>query len=234
MEEVAHLIAAHALARGAPQYVVTPNAQHIVLLNKDSEFRRIYREAFLVVPDGMSLLWAARFLGASLKERVNGTDLMVRVCELAALNGLRVFLLGGRPGAADGAKEQLQQRYPSLDLIGTYCPPYGFESQPDEIDKINQVIAAASPHILFVGLGAPKQEKWISEHCKQLGVPVALGIGVSFEFVAKLVRRAPAWMQGFGLEWLFRLISEPRRLWRRYVFGIPEFVFLVLKQRWRA
>jgi N-acetylglucosaminyldiphosphoundecaprenol N-acetyl-beta-D-mannosaminyltransferase len=200
-------------------------------LQKDAHFREIYRKAFLVVPDGVSLLWAAKFLQTPLLGRVNGTDLFERLCAIAADKGLKVFLLGGRPGAAEKAKETLQARYPSLDIVGTYCPPYGFESNPAELDAIDSKIKAAAPHILFVGLGAPKQEYWIYDHYQKLGVPISVGIGVSFELVAGMVKRAPVWMQKKGLEWLFRLIVEPGRLWQRYVMGNPQFIWLVLMQR---
>ena len=150
---------------------------------------------------------------------------------VAERKGLKVFLLGGRPGAAEAAKKTLQARHPNLQIVGTHCPPYGFESQPEELASINSNIKAAASVILFVGLGAPKQEKWIYQNYQELGVPVSLGIGVSFELVADMVQRAPLWMQKWGLEWLFRLIVEPKRLWKRYVMGNPQFMWLVIKQR---
>ncbi|OUL22564.1 WecB/TagA/CpsF family glycosyltransferase [Nostoc sp. 106C] len=229
--EVVNQIVNHALSKGKPEYVVTPNAMHILSLQKDVYFREIYRQAFLVVPDGVSLLWAAKFLQTPLKDRVNGTDLFEKLCAIAAEKGLRVFLLGGRPGAAEQAKQKLKARHPNLSIVGTYCPPYGFEYQPEELESINSKIKAASPDILFVGLGAPKQEKWIANNYLELQVPISIGIGVSFELVADMVRRAPVWMQKAGLEWLFRLIVEPSRLWKRYILGNPTFIWLVLKQR---
>ncbi|MEB3294139.1 MAG: WecB/TagA/CpsF family glycosyltransferase [Synechococcales bacterium] len=221
----------HVVYDKTPEYVVTPNAYHLLLLQQDQYFRDIYQDAFLSVPDGVPLLWAAKFLGTPLTDRVNGTDLFEQLCAIAARRNLKVFLLGGRPGAADKAKEVLQNRHPSLKIVGTCCPSYGFEANPMEIAQINAQIVAAAPDILFVGLGAPKQEKWIHQNYQQLGVPVSLGIGVSFELVADMVRRAPRFMQKTGLEWLFRLLVEPRRLWQRYILGNPMFVWLVLKQR---
>lgn len=230
-DEVIELIVKHTLTSEKPEYVVTPNAMHILLLQKDAEFRKIYSKSFLVVPDGVSLLWAAKFLQTPLNGRVNGTDLFEKICAIAAQKNLKVFLLGGRPRAAQQAKEVLQARHPNLTIVGTYCPPYGFESQPKELDLINSQIKAVSPDILFVGLGAPKQEKWIAANYLDLGVPISIGIGVSFELVANMVTRAPVWMQKAGLEWLFRLIVEPQRLWKRYILGNPTFIWLVLKQR---
>ncbi|OKH41542.1 glycosyltransferase [Calothrix sp. HK-06] len=230
-DEVVERIMNTALSNDAPEYVVTPNAQHVLTLQKDARFREIYRKAFLVVPDGVSLLWAAKFLQTPLQGRVNGTDLFESLCSIAAEKGLKIFLLGGRPGAADKAAEILQARYPDLNIVGTYCPPYGFESNPVELALINAKIKAAAPHILFVGLGAPKQENWIYNNYQQLGVPISIGIGVSFELVAGMVKRAPVWMQKRGLEWLFRLIVEPYRLWQRYIIGNPLFIWLIIKQK---
>jgi N-acetylglucosaminyldiphosphoundecaprenol N-acetyl-beta-D-mannosaminyltransferase len=230
-DQVLDRITNHAIAGRDPEYVVTPNAMHIISLQEDAAFREIYRQAFLVVPDGVSLLWSAKFLNTPLNGRVNGTDLFEQLCAVAAERGLKVFLLGGRERAADAAREILEARHPALKIVGTHCPPYGFESQSTELALINAKIIAAQPDLLFVGLGAPKQEKWIAANYQQLGVPISVGIGVSFELVANMVSRAPVWMQKTGLEWLFRLIVEPGRLWKRYIIGNPLFILLVLKQR---
>ncbi|BAU13327.1 glycosyl transferase, WecB/TagA/CpsF family [Leptolyngbya sp. NIES-3755] len=230
-QEALELIVNQAASGTEPKYVVTPNAHHLVTLQRDRHFRKIYQDAFLSVADGVPLLWAAKFLGTPLSDRVNGTDLFEELCRFAAENNLSVFLLGGRPQAADRAATVLKQRYPRLKLAGTYCPPFGFEKDAIEVENINQRIRAAKPHILFVGLGAPKQEYWMYQHCRSINVPVSLGIGVSFEFVAGMVKRAPGWMQQTGLEWLYRLVSEPGRLWRRYLVCNSVFVWLVLKQK---
>lgn len=236
-DEVINIIVNYLKEVSEPKYVVTPNAQHLVILQKDAYFRKIYGEAFLSVPDGVSLLWAAKFLGTPLKDRVNGTDLFERLCAVSAEKGFRVFLLGGRPGksrslaAADAAASILQKRYRSLHIVGTYSPPYDFENDDVELQSINSIIKAASPDILFVGLGAPKQEKWIYENYQELGVPISAGIGVSFELVSGMVKRAPKFMQKSGLEWFFRLLMEPSRLWKRYVVCNTKFVCLVIRQR---
>jgi N-acetylglucosaminyldiphosphoundecaprenol N-acetyl-beta-D-mannosaminyltransferase len=230
-KEVVELIINHALFDKKPEYVVTPNAHHIVTLQDDFYFQEIYRNSFLSVSDGVPLLWAAKFLGTPLQGRVNGTDLFERLCAVGAEKGLKIFLLGGRPGAAEQAAQVLQHQHPNLKISGTYCPPYGFENDAREREHINNLVKTASPDILFVGLGAPKQEKWIYENYRQLAVPVSIGIGVSFELVSNMVTRAPVVMQRLGLEWLFRLLVEPRRLWKRYVLGNTIFVWLVIKQR---
>jgi N-acetylglucosaminyldiphosphoundecaprenol N-acetyl-beta-D-mannosaminyltransferase len=229
-DDVVEAIVAHAAHGGAPAYVVTPNAHHVVLLQRDALLRETYKRAFLVVADGVPLLWAARLLGMHLPERVNGTDLFEALCARAARQGLRVFLLGGREGAAAAAAARLTARHPSLNICGVHCPPMNFERNATENSLVLASISDARPHLLFVGLGAPKQEYWMYRNCEQLGVPVSLGIGVSFELVGGIVPRAPRWMQRSGLEWLYRLGAEPGRLWKRYLVGNTFFCALVLRQ----
>lgn len=226
-ETVVETIIDRALSGGTPSYVVTPNASHIVMLQDDPLFREIYDQAFLSVPDGVPLLWAANLLGTPLAGRVNGTDLFEALCARAETLGLRVFLLGGREGAALKASERLRARHPSLRICGTYCPPFGFENSRLETQRILSAVEAAKPDLLFVGLGAPKQEYWMYRHLDTIHVPVSLGVGVSFEFVGGVVARAPRWMQSAGLEWFYRLCSEPARLWKRYVFGNARFCRLM-------
>jgi N-acetylglucosaminyldiphosphoundecaprenol N-acetyl-beta-D-mannosaminyltransferase len=230
-EKVVEIISDHAQSGQTSRYVVTPNAQHIVLFQSDKRFQAVYQNAFLSVPDGVPLLWAAQFLQTPLSERVNGTDLFENLCEIAAQQKLKVFLLGGRPNVAETTKILLQRRHPKLNIVGTYCPPYGFESDPVELERVNYAIQAAAPNILFVALGSPKQELWIYNNYQSLGVPISLGIGASFELVSGVVPRAPKLMQKIGMEWLFRLLMEPRRLWKRYIVCNTVFIWLVLRQR---
>jgi N-acetylglucosaminyldiphosphoundecaprenol N-acetyl-beta-D-mannosaminyltransferase len=230
LEETVDRVIEHAAARGAPAFVVTPNAHHVVMLQESEPFREVYREAWLSVADGVPLVWASRLLRTPLPGRVNGTDLFEAVCAAAAGRGLRVFLLGGRPGAADAAARVLRERHPDLQLAGTYCPPFGFERDAGESARVVEAVREARPDILFVGLGAPKQEIWMRENGEAVGVPVSLGIGVSFELVAGVVQRAPQWMQRSGLEWFYRLRMEPGRLWKRYAVTNPRFVALVMRQ----
>jgi N-acetylglucosaminyldiphosphoundecaprenol N-acetyl-beta-D-mannosaminyltransferase len=229
-DAVVDAIAMQAVAGAPPRYVVTPNAHHVVLLQDDALLREIYRRAFLVVPDGVPLLWAAALLGARLHGRVNGTDLFEALCARAAEQDLGVFLLGGREGAARAAAARLRARHPALRICGMYCPPLGFENDPAESVKVLAAVNASKPHLLFVGLGAPKQEYWMHRNIEHLSVGVALGIGGSFEFVAGVVARAPRWMQQAGLEWLHRVGAEPARLWKRYLFGNARFCMLVTRQ----
>ncbi|HEX2095672.1 MAG TPA: WecB/TagA/CpsF family glycosyltransferase [Longimicrobiaceae bacterium] len=229
LEEAVRRIVDRARAGGPPEYVVTPNAHHVVLLQDSELFRRIYDAAWLSVADGMSVVWASRILGRPLPGKVSGIDLFQAVCGAAAGTGLRVFLLGGRPGAAAEAARVMRAARPELVIAGTYCPPMGFENDPAESARALQAVRAAAPHILFVALGAPKQEIWMYENRARLGVPVSAGVGAAFDFAAGFVRRAPRWMQRTGLEWVFRVLMEPGRLGRRYAVTNPRFVRIFLR-----
>ena len=231
-DQVCASIITHARNQGKPAYVLTPNAQHIVLLEKERRLQEIYDHADLVIPDGISLLIAARLYGRSLQQRVAGVDIFKQLCGLAAEDGLHVFLLGGRPGSAELASANLQGAHPNL-RCSTYCPPLGFEQDAAALQETADAIRAAQPDILFVAFGAPKQEYWIYEHGLQLSVPVCIGVGGSFEIVGGVVPRAPQWAQNIGCEWLYRLCMEPRRMWRRYLIGNLEFATIVLRQRIR-
>ncbi len=200
-----------------PSYVVTPNVDHIVKLDSDEEFKAVYKDADLILTDGMPLIWISKFKGTPIKEKVSGSDLFPKVCELAAKNGYRIFLLGAAEGIAAKAAKNLQCKYKGLEIAGTYSPRYGFEKDKKEIDKINTIIKLAKPDILAVGLGAPKQEKFIYQFKDKLNVPVSLAIGASIDFEAGNIQRAPEWMQKCGLEWFYRLCKEPSRMYKRYL-----------------
>lgn len=230
MEESIQRVAEFILSKNY-SYIVTPNIDHIVRLQKDAYFKKIYDGASLVLADGVPILWAARFLSAPLKEKISGSDLFPKLCEASAKNGWKVFFLGGGEGAAENAADVLKTQYPLLQVVGTYCPPLGFDDDENKNRIIINMIKDVKADILFVGLGSPKQEKWIYKYKDQYQVPVSIGVGVSFEFVAGVVKRAPKWMQKIGLEWFWRLIMEPKRLWKRYLIDDPVFFWLVLKQK---
>jgi N-acetylglucosaminyldiphosphoundecaprenol N-acetyl-beta-D-mannosaminyltransferase len=211
-------------------YVVTPNVDHVVRLQRNREFSDIYAGASAVFPDGMPIIWASRLLGVPLKERVTGADLLPDVCNLSSSKGYRLFFLGGRPGVARAAGERLCNRYPPLRLVGTYSPPFGFEHDRKENNKIITMINSKKPDILFVGLGCPKQEKWIHNNIGKLGINVALCTGAAFDFVAGSMKRAPEWVQKMGLEWFHRLLSEPGRLWKRYLVDDTVFLKMVMRE----
>ncbi len=215
-------------------YAVTANVDHVVRFHREPEVRHLYADADLVVADGMPLVWASRLLGDPLPERVAGSDLFPALCAQAAERGLQVFLLGGDPGTAERAAETLQARHPAL-RVQTYCPPFGFEKDAIESSRAVDAVRQAAPDILFVGLGSPKQEKWIAEHGAACGVKVSIGVGISFSFISGDVPRAPRWMQRGGLEWVHRLGREPGRLWKRYLWDDRIFLYLLLRalgRRW--
>lgn len=202
---------------GTNQYVVTPNVDHIVKLEKDALFREIYAHASLVLTDGQPLIWISRLMKIPIVEKVSGSDLFPKVCERAAMKGYPVFLLGAAEGVAARAAENLRKKYPGLKIAGTYSPPVGFEKNVEELERITDMIRVAAPQILALGLGTPKQEKFFYQNKEKLQVPVTLHIGGSIDFEAGNIKRAPAWMSKMGLEWLYRLLKEPGRMWKRYL-----------------
>ncbi len=215
---------------GAPtRHVVTANAQFYVLANQSGTFRRCLEHADYICADGMPIVRMCRLLGAEQVERITGVDLIPPLCAAAAANNLPIYLLGGLPGAAGATAALLMDRFPGLEVSGVGCPPVGFEERPEVLNEVLRSIRAARPAILFVALGAPKQEYFIQRHIRQLGVPVAVGVGGSFELLAGIRRRAPLWMQRAGLEWVFRWMQEPRRLAYRYLVGNPLFTCYALR-----
>jgi N-acetylglucosaminyldiphosphoundecaprenol N-acetyl-beta-D-mannosaminyltransferase len=218
---------------GVSHVVLTPNVDHIMLVQRDQKFRELYRRGDLVLADGTPVVWASRYLRNPLPERVPGSDLTPILAAHAAERGHSVYFMGGQPGAAESTARILSERHPKLRVAGHACPPVGFDRDPFADSAMVDEIRAAAPDILFVALGAPKQEFWIDRHHEALGVPVSIGIGASLDFVAGIVPRAPRWTHGIGAEWLWRLLKEPRRLWRRYLVDDLPFVGLVLRQRRR-
>jgi N-acetylglucosaminyldiphosphoundecaprenol N-acetyl-beta-D-mannosaminyltransferase len=219
------------VARALPGQVITANVDQLVGNRRDPGMRALYRDADLVVPDGVPLLWAARFLKTPLAERVNGTDLMEGICALAARKGLPVFLLGGPQGIADLAARSLCRRFPGLPVVGTYFPDFGFEDRPGESETMRALLRERKPAILFVSLGYPKGVQWIARNLAACGIPVAIEVGSSFMYASGRMRRAPRWMQARGLEWLWRLGHEPRRLWKRYLLRDLPFFYHLVRQR---
>lgn len=218
-------------ARGA--YVVTPNADHVVRAEKDPSFVAICDDADLVLADGMPLLWAAALQGSPLPAKVSGSDVMPALCRRAAERGLKVFLLGGVGTEAEVAAENLRAASPGLQVAGTYSPPFGFENDAAECRRIVDLVNASGAHIVFVGVGSPKQEQWIARWRTELEAGVLLGVGISIAFAAGTRRRAPRLMQKTGTEWLFRLAQEPRRLAGRYLRDFQIFS-IALRGAWRA
>lgn len=212
-------------------YVVTPNVDHIVRLEKDEELQKVYKNASLILTDGKPLIWISKWYKTPIKEKISGSDLFPRVCQLAANKNYTMYLLGAAEGVADTAARNLMKKYPGLNIVGTYSPPFGFEKNEQEMNKIKAQIQDVHPDILIVGLGCPKQEKFMYYHCKELGVPISFGLGASIDFEAGNIKRAPKWMSNHGLEWLYRFSKEPKRLFKRYFVYDIKIIQVARKYR---
>jgi len=213
------------IKEGNYHHAITLNAEMVYRAHFDPPLKEIIDEADLVTPDGSGVVWAASYLGDPVKERVTGIDLMLKICQQARHNNWRIFLLGGAPGVAAEAAEKLREQYPNITIVGTQHGYFPAHEEREVIDAIR----ITQPDILFVALGAPKQEFWIHAHRKKLPVKVAIGVGGSFDVLSGRAKRAPRWMQKMKLEWLARLIREP---WRaRRMLALPKFAFLVIKSK---
>jgi N-acetylglucosaminyldiphosphoundecaprenol N-acetyl-beta-D-mannosaminyltransferase len=235
-EAIAFILASLQANQGG--WVITPNLDQLRLYRKHPDLRPLYEKASLILADGVPLIWASRLQKTPLPQRVAGSSIILTLTAGAASAGRSVFLLGGNPGAAERAGEQLAAAHPTLKLSGAYCPPFGFEKDPAEIERIRQLLTDKHPDIVYVGLGFPKQEHLIEKLRPNLPTSWFLGIGISFSFVAGEVKRAPRWMQKTGLEWLHRLTQEPGRLVKRYlIHGIPFAIRLfagAFSARWTS
>jgi N-acetylglucosaminyldiphosphoundecaprenol N-acetyl-beta-D-mannosaminyltransferase len=214
------------IASGTKQYVCVTGVHGVMESQRDQELRRIHNEAALVTPDGMPLVWISRLKGHRGVGRVYGPDLMLAFCEASEKKRYRHFFYGGGDGVAERLASRLKERFPGLAIAGILCPPFR-PLEPDEDNETVGYINQTRPDIVWVGLSTPKQERWMRAHVGRLSAPVLVGVGAAFDFNAGLKPQAPRWMQRAGLEWFFRLVKEPRRLWRRYLFNNPPFVFLV-------
>ena len=206
------------------RYIAVTGMHGIAEARSDVDFRRALDSADLVVPDGMPLVWLGRWYRHPLRRRVYGPELMEVFCRETG-PAYRHFFYGGGPGTAELLANSLHQRY-GIVVAGSYCPPFRPLTKKEQRDVASR-IERASPEVLWVGLGTPKQEKWMHQNRSRLSVPVMLGVGAAFDFHSGRARQAPAWMRENGLEWLFRLCSQPRRLWRRYLVSIPKAAGLV-------
>ena len=212
-------------------YVVTPNLDHIVNLESDAELAEIYKNADLVVADGKPLIWISKLNKQPIKEKISGSDLFPNMCGMAAKKGYSIFILGAADGVAAQAAKNLINSYPGLQIVGTYSPPIGFEGDEGEMEKITNLIHEVHPDILAVSLGSPKGEKYIYRNLKINHVPLSISIGATIDFEANNVKRAPKWMADHGLEWLFRITQDPKRLTKRYWNDAVKIVPIIWKYR---
>jgi len=217
------------ISRGESHYVCVTPVHSVMECQRDPDLRRIFNTSGMTTPDGMPLVWLSRLYGYRHVNRVYGPDLMLALCEHSVERGYRHFFYGGAEGVPERLAARLQSRFPGLIVAGTFSPPFR-PLKPNEDEQIVQLINETNPDIVWVGLGSPKQERWMAEHIDRLTAPVLIGVGAAFDFHTGRKPQAPRWMQRSGLEWLFRLLTEPRRLWRRYLINNPLFVALVLLQ----
>lgn len=212
-------------------YVVAINVDVVMKIEHDSYLKEATDKADMVLVDGKPLIWISKWHKAPVKEKVSGSDLVPELCKVAAAKGYSMFILGGKDGVAEQASVRLKDQYPSINIVGTYAPPFGFEKDQNELDKINAMISEVEPELLIVCFGCPKQEKWIYENYQKYNAKVSICAGATVDFLAGNVSRAPKWMSAHGLEWLYRFIQEPKRLFKRYFIDDVQILKLVWKYR---
>jgi N-acetylglucosaminyldiphosphoundecaprenol N-acetyl-beta-D-mannosaminyltransferase len=213
-----------ALAQKSKGYVCVTGVHGVMEAQSDPDLRAILNQAFLNTPDGMPMVWIGRLNGFREMGRVYGPDLMLLICEFTRDMDYRHFLYGGGEGVAEELQRKLEARFPGIKIVGTYTPPFRPLTEAEEAE-LTGLVNEKKPDIIWVGLSTPKQEKFMAQYCGKLDATLLVGVGAAFDFHAGRVRQAPLWMQRSGLEWLFRLASEPRRLWRRYLKNNPLFIF---------
>jgi N-acetylglucosaminyldiphosphoundecaprenol N-acetyl-beta-D-mannosaminyltransferase len=218
-----------AASSGKRGYICVTGVHGVSEAQADSQFKSILNESFLTTPDGMPMVWMGRIRGHSGMTRVYGPDLMLEVFRGSASKGLTHYFYGSAPGVAAELKDRMERQFPGAKVVGTMSPPFRALAT-DEEEALAREVASLSPDIFWVGLSTPKQERFMAEHWRKLAATLFIGVGAAFDFHTGRVRQAPRWMQGLGLEWLFRLGCEPRRLWKRYLKNNPLFVIRALGQ----
>lgn len=212
-------------------YVVAVNVDVIMKIEQDGYLKKIVDDADLVLTDGKPLIWISKLHGNQIKEKISGSDLVPLLCKKASEKGYRIFLLGGKEGVAEQAAENLKKTYSEIKIAGTYAPPLGFEKNEEELKKINQLISMAQPDLLIACFGCPKQEKWIYENYQNYDAKVSVCAGATIDFLAGNVKRAPRWMSEHGLEWFYRFLQEPKRMFKRYFVDDVKIIKLIWKYR---
>ncbi len=216
------------IEKGEQHYVCVTGVHGVMESQRDPQLLDIHNRSGLTTPDGMPMVWAGRRAGLSI-QRVYGPDLMLAICERSVAEGWSHYFYGGNEGVPETLSERLSVRFPGLKVVGTYSPPFR-PLTSEESEEIAAMINAAGPDLVWVGLSTPKQERWMADHLDRLTASALLGVGAAFDMHAGLLPQAPAWMQRSGLEWLYRLAREPRRLWRRYLRNNPAFVVGIMRR----
>lgn len=232
MDEAVNIIANMAESR-EKAFIVFVNVDVVVKMENDTYLKKIVDCGDMVLVDGMPLVWISKWHKRPVKAKISGSDLVPVLCKVAAERGYTVFIIGGRTGVADKAKMNLERKFPAMKIVGTYSPPMGFETDKEELGKINQMISKAHPDLLIACFGCPKQEKWIYENYQKYDATVTVCAGATVDFLAGNVARAPKWMSDCGFEWLFRLFMEPKRLFKRYMVDDMKILRLIWKYRFK-
>ena len=216
---------------GKKSYIVAINVDVVMKIEHDPYLRSIVNGADMVLVDGKPLIWISKYYGRPIKEKISGSDLVPLLCKDAARNGRRIFIIGGQDGIAERAKARLEENMPGIQIVGTYAPPFGFENDQEELNKINRLISDAHPDLLISCFGCPKQEKWIYENIGKYDAKVSICAGATVDFLAGNVKRAPKWMSDHGLEWFYRFLQEPKRMFKRYFVDDMKIIRLIRKYR---
>ena len=212
-------------------YVVAINVDVVMKMEEDLLLREISDKANLTIVDGKPLIWISKLQKKPIVEKISGSDLVPNLCELANDKGYSIFIIGGKSGVADQAKIKLEEKYKRIKIVGTYSPPIGFENNEKELDTINQMINKAKPDLLFACLGCPKQEKWIYNNIEKYNAKVSICAGATVDFLAGNIKRAPKWISNIGLEWFYRFLQEPKRLFKRYFIDDIKIIKLIKKYK---
>lgn len=216
---------------GDKHYVVAINVDVVMKIEEDAYLKKITDNADIVLVDGKPLVWIAKWHKHPVKAKISGSDLVPILCEVAVKKKYSIFIIGGKDGIAEQAKQKLEEKHPSINIVGTYAPPFGFEKDNQELDKINEMISTACPDLLIACFGCPKQEKWIYENYQKYDARVSMCAGATVDFLAGNVNRAPKWMSEHGLEWFYRFLQEPKRMFKRYFIDDVKILGLVRKYR---
>ncbi len=217
------------ISEGRKSYVVAVNVDVIMKIEADSYLKEIVDKADITLVDGKPLIWISRLHHNTIKVKISGSDLVPVLCAKAANAGHSVFIIGGKEGVAEKARKRLEEKNPNIKIVGTYAPPLGFEKDEAELNRINDIISRAHPDLLIACFGCPKQEKWIYENYQKYDAKVSLCAGATVDFMAGHIKRAPRWMSEHGLEWFYRFLQEPRRMFRRYFVDDMKIIKLVIK-----
>lgn len=230
MDEALHEID-RLIEGGKKNYIVAINVDVVMKIEEDVYLKKITDNADMVLVDGKPLIWISKLHKTPVKAKISGSDLVPLLCERAANKGYSIFIIGGKEGIAEKAASRLKNQYSDIKIVGTYAPPVGFENDLEELDKINQMISEISPDLLIACFGCPKQEKWIYENYKKYNARVSICAGATVDFLAGNIKRAPKWMSNHGLEWFYRFLQEPKRMFKRYFIDDVKIAKLILKYR---